>query len=87
VSKSGDDGRDGIEIDIVEIPWRGGQITMNLHWDGYAKDHKSAGTKTTILALTDGFHDYGLLWTKAKCGAAMSARRSGQSACANTSLI
>jgi hypothetical protein len=41
-----------------------GQITMNLHWDGYGKDHKSPGTKTTIPALTEGFHDYGLLWTK-----------------------
>jgi beta-glucanase (GH16 family) len=64
VSKIGDDGRDGTEIDIVEIPWRDGQITMNLHWDGYGKDHKSAGTKTTIPALTEGFHDYGLFWTQ-----------------------
>jgi beta-glucanase (GH16 family) len=37
---------------------------MNLHWDGYGKDHKSAGTRTTIPVLTEGFHDYGLLWTK-----------------------
>jgi beta-glucanase (GH16 family) len=63
VSKVGDGGRDGTEIDIVEIPWRDGKITFNLHWDGYGKDHKSAGSNTTIPALTDGFHDYGLLWT------------------------
>jgi beta-glucanase (GH16 family) len=53
----------GIEIDIVEIPWRDGNVTMNLHWDGYSKDHKSAGTNMTIQALTEGFHTYGLWWT------------------------
>jgi hypothetical protein len=34
----GEDGRDGTEIDIVEMPWRDGRITMNLHWDGYGKE-------------------------------------------------
>ncbi len=62
VGKVGDEGRDGTEIDIVEIPWRDGKVTFNLHWDGYGKDHQSAGTNTTIPALTVGFHDYGLLW-------------------------
>ena len=59
----GDGGRDGTEIDIVEIPWRDGKVTMNLHWDGYEKDHKSAGTSMTLPQLTEGFHDYGLLWS------------------------
>ncbi len=63
VGKVGNDGRDGTEIDIVEIPWRDGKVTFNLHWDGYGKDHKSAGTNATIPKLTEGFHDYGLLWT------------------------
>ncbi len=63
VSRVGDEGRDGTEIDIVEIPWRDGQITMNLHWDGYGKDHKSAGTKTKFPELTEGFHTFALLWT------------------------
>jgi beta-glucanase (GH16 family) len=63
VGKVGNDGRDGTEIDIVEIPWRNGKVTMNLHWDGYGKDHKSAGTNLTVQALTEGFHTYGLLWT------------------------
>jgi len=62
VGKVGDDGRDGTEVDIVEIPWRDGKITFNLHWDGYGQDHKSAGSNATIPALTEGFHDYGLLW-------------------------
>ena len=64
VGKVGNEGRDGTEIDIVEIPWRDGKVTFNLHWDGYDKDHRSAGNNTTLPALTEGFHDYGLLWTK-----------------------
>jgi len=64
VSKVDDAGRNGTEIDIVEIPWRDGRITMNLHWDGYGPDHKTAGGKQTkIPELTEGFHDYALLWT------------------------
>ncbi len=63
VNKVGNAGRDGTEIDIVEVPWRDGQITMNLHWDGYGKEHKSAGTKVVRKEVMDGFHDFGLLWT------------------------
>ncbi len=63
VNRVGDEGRDGTEIDIVEMPWRDGKITCNLHWDGYGKDHKSTGTRVTIPSVTEGFHDYGLLWT------------------------
>jgi len=63
VATVGDGGRDGTEIDIVEIPWRDGKITMNLHWDGYGRDHKSAGTSMTMPELAEGFHNYGLLWT------------------------
>lgn len=62
VSKIGNDGRDGTEIDISEIPWRDGQLTSNLHWDGYGKEHKSAGTKFTIPGITEGWHTFGLLW-------------------------
>jgi beta-glucanase (GH16 family) len=63
VGTVGEGGRDGTEIDIVEIPWRDGKVTMNLHWDGYEKEHKSAGTSMTLPELIDGFHDYGLLWS------------------------
>ncbi len=63
VGTVGEGGRDGTEIDIVEIPWRDGQITMNLHWDGYGKAHQAAGSKTTLPALTNGFHTFALLWT------------------------
>ncbi len=63
VNKIGDEGRDGTEIDIIEMPWRDGQLTINLHWDGYGKEHKSKGTKFTLPSVITGFHDYGLLWT------------------------
>lgn len=62
VSSLDNEGRDGTEIDIVEVPWRNGQITMNLHWDGYGKEHKSAGSKITIPSLTNGFHTFALWW-------------------------
>jgi len=63
VGTVGEGGRDGTEIDIVEIPWRDGKVTMNLHWDGYSNDHRSAGTSMTLPQLKDGFHDYGLWWS------------------------
>lgn len=62
VGKIGDAGRDGTEIDIMEMPWRDGKVTFNLHWDGYGKEHQSAGTNTVIPALMEGFHEYALLW-------------------------
>jgi len=62
VNKVGDDGRNGTEIDIIEMPWRDGRLTINLHWDGYGKDHKSAGTKFKIEGVTEGWHTYGLRW-------------------------
>ncbi len=64
VGKVGDDGRDGTEIDIMEKPWREDKITQNLHWDGYGKAHKSAGTgEITIPGVSEGFHTFGLFWT------------------------
>lgn len=64
VNTVGNAGRDGTEIDIVEIPWRDGRITMNLHWDGYGKEHQTAGAnRAKMPELTEGFHDYALLWT------------------------
>jgi beta-glucanase (GH16 family) len=62
VSKIGDEGRDGTEIDVIEVPWRDGQLTSNLHWDGYGKEHKSAGIKFNVAGVTEGWHTFGLLW-------------------------
>jgi len=66
VGKVGDEGRDGTEIDIIEVPWRDGRLTVNLHWDGYGKDHKSAGHKFQIPEVMEGWHSFGLLWTEAE---------------------
>jgi alpha-L-fucosidase len=63
VSKVGDGGRDGTEIDIMEKPWRDDRTTQNLHWDGYGKDHKSAGLQFSVPGLSEGFHTFGLYWT------------------------
>ena len=63
VGSIGNEGRDGTEIDIMEMPWRDGKVTMNLHWDGYGKEHKSTGTNTLNPALLEGFHDYALWWS------------------------
>lgn len=63
VSSIGNDGRDGTEIDIVEVPWRDGRLTANLHWDGYGDKHKSAGTKFTVPGVMEGWHVFSLMWT------------------------
>jgi beta-glucanase (GH16 family) len=63
VGTVGNEGRDGTEIDVVEVPWRDGQLTANLHWDGYGKDHKTAGIKFRVEGVTEGWHAFGLLWT------------------------
>ena len=63
VNSVGNEGRDGTEIDIVEVPWRDGTITYNLHWDGYGQEHKSAGSQTKMPELPEGFHTYSLYWT------------------------
>jgi beta-glucanase (GH16 family) len=85
VGKVGNEGRDGTEIDIVEVPWRDGQITMNLHWDGYGKDHKSAGTKVTLPVVMDGFHTFGLLWTKTEYVFFMDGKETWRSAAGGVS--
>ncbi len=63
VGKVGEGGRDGTEIDIMEKPWRDDRTTQNLHWDGYGKDHKSAGLQFSVPGLNEGSHTFGLYWT------------------------
>jgi len=54
----------GMEIDVVESLPNDGRVHINLHWDGYEADHKSAGYKTGNLGCNDGqFHTYMLEWT------------------------
>jgi beta-glucanase (GH16 family) len=63
VSKVGDGGRDGAEIDIMEKPWLDGRLNHALHWDGYGKDHKSATFKADVPGVMDGYHTFSLWWT------------------------
>jgi len=63
VSKVGDAGRDGTEIDIMEKPWREDRNTQNLHWDGYGDAHKHAGTRFLVPGMSEGFHTFALHWT------------------------
>jgi len=62
VNTVGNQGRDGTEIDIMEAPWRDGRLTSNLHWDGYGKDHRSAGTNFCRPEVMEGWHTFSLLW-------------------------
>jgi beta-glucanase (GH16 family) len=59
------DGRDGTEIDIMEAVWRDrNDINHALHWDGYGKDHKSAGHRArNIPGLQEGWHTFALDWS------------------------
>jgi beta-glucanase (GH16 family) len=62
VNSVGKDGRDGTEIDIIEVPWRDGRLTSNLHWDGYGKAHQHAGKDFSRAEVMQGWHTFGLLW-------------------------
>ncbi|MCY3019398.1 MAG: glycoside hydrolase family 16 protein [Planctomycetota bacterium] len=60
----GDPKTSGTEIDIFEYLAREpGLLQMNLHWDGYGKDHKHAGSKHKEPAMAEGWHVIGLEWT------------------------
>lgn len=56
----------GTEIDIFEYHIAEGReyVYHNLHWNGYKKKHKSAGTKVLVKNLDKGFHTFGLEWTE-----------------------
>ncbi len=54
----------GVEIDIMENFTRDGMISHNIHWNGYGKNLKSAGSGERQLSPTeDGFHTFGLHWS------------------------
>lgn len=61
----GDPKASGTEIDIYEYLCRYPNILyMNLHWDGYGKEHKTTGGKEKNESLADGqWHIVGLEWT------------------------
>ena len=64
------DTRLGTEVDIFENfnLWNLGELSHNLHWGGYGKDHNSGGKNSgPHLELFDGqFHTFGLYWDETK---------------------
>lgn len=64
VTKVGNQGRDGTEIDIMEKPWLDERINYALHWDGYGKAHRSEGKVVKVPGVMEGFHTYALLWLR-----------------------
>jgi beta-glucanase (GH16 family) len=61
--KIGNQGRDSSEIDIMEKPWLDDRVNHAIHWDGYGKEHRSAGRVARAPNLMQGFHTYSLMWT------------------------
>ncbi|NOX55762.1 MAG: glycoside hydrolase family 16 protein [Planctomycetes bacterium] len=62
VTRVGDEGRDGTEIDIMEKPWLDDRVQHTLHWDGYGKNHKSKGKVVRVPGVMEGFHTFALWW-------------------------
>ncbi|SDT88671.1 Glycosyl hydrolases family 16 [Verrucomicrobium sp. GAS474] len=55
----------GMEFDVMEhlAIWGPYRYNIAMHWDGYGKDHRSAGSKIYFQPDKDGFVTAGLLWT------------------------
>ena len=62
VSRVGDEGRDGTEIDIMEKPWLDERVQHTFHWDGYGKAHKSEGKVVKVPGVMDGWHTFAIWW-------------------------
>ncbi|HNS73166.1 MAG TPA: glycoside hydrolase family 16 protein [bacterium] len=65
VSKVGDQGRDGTEIDIMEkISPNDDAVYHTLHWDGYEAAHQSAYKLPVIPGLREGWHTFAVWWSE-----------------------
>ena len=54
----------GTEIDVIEYSVKDADLhNVNVHWDGYYKEHKHAGHQTHVPGLSEGWHDIGCEWT------------------------
>ncbi len=54
----------GVEIDIFEYLRKFKEIIhINLHWNSYGKNHKTAGKKYRHPDMHDGYHIIGFEWT------------------------
>ncbi len=63
--KRANTGEGGMELDILEFlsGWGPYRYNMAYHWDGYGKEHKSAGTPFNyVLPDRDGFITAGVYW-------------------------
>lgn len=54
-------GQDGTEIDIAE-KWDPGFVHHGLIWDGYGTGKKFAGSDTSSVDTSVGYHEMGLSW-------------------------
>lgn len=62
VSRVGDGGVDGTEVDIMEgFGWTN-KINYAFHWDGYGDDHKSTGRQLYPNGIREGFHTFAMEW-------------------------
>jgi len=63
--KRQDIAKDGMEFDIYEplTGWGPHRYGIAMHWDGYGKNHKAAGSTVYAAPDRDGFITVGLLWT------------------------
>lgn len=57
-------GRDGAEIDVFESAWLGDYTKSVIHIDGYGADHKANTRQYSTPGIHEGYHTYGLHWTK-----------------------
>lgn len=63
MSKTGDEGRDGSEIDIMEVPKRDGTVNHAIHWDGYGREHQVKGSEAKVRGVLKRWATFSLLWT------------------------
>ncbi len=55
----------GVELDIMENFTRDGVVSHCNHWNGYGADHRASGSgKRTLDDTPDGFHVFGLDWSR-----------------------
>ncbi|MEI7423738.1 MAG: glycoside hydrolase family 16 protein [Prolixibacteraceae bacterium] len=57
--------KDGTEIDVFEYHRKTPAIVYhNLHWNGYGVNHQTTGKQVPYPTIVDGYHTFGLEWTK-----------------------
>jgi len=57
-------GNDGAEIDVFESAWLNDYTQITMHIDGYKDAHQSKSVGYSPANMHQGFHTWGLLWTK-----------------------